>query len=72
MPSMITDEGGLADIASQPFDVVIVGGGPAALASAWGYRQVGRTGSVLMISADRWAPYNRPPLTKDYLRGGRD
>lgn len=66
---MITNEDGLADVASRPFDLVIVGGGPAALACAREYREAGRSGSVLMISADRWAPYNRPLLTKDYLRG---
>lgn len=33
------------------------------------YREAGGTGSVTMMSADRWAPYNRPPLTKEYLRG---
>lgn len=66
---MITDCNGLADLADKCFDVVIVGGGPAALAAARGYRQAGGAGSVLMISADPHPPYHRPPLTKDYLRG---
>ncbi|GAB3914333.1 hypothetical protein GCM10027613_07620 [Microlunatus endophyticus] len=49
--------------------LLIVGGGPAGLACARGYRDAGGSAPVLMISADQYPPYNRPPLTKDYLRG---
>ena len=46
-----------------------MGGGPAGLGVARGYREAGGTGSVLLVGADEHPPYARPPLTKDYLRG---
>ena len=48
---------------------VIVGGGPAGLAAARGYREAGGRGEVVMLTADEHPPYHRPPLTKDYLQG---
>ena len=54
--------------------LVIVGGGPAGLAAARAYRDAGGLGRVEILSAEPYPPYNRPPLTKDFLRGesGRD
>ncbi len=49
--------------------LVVVGSGPAALAAATAYRKHDHTGQVELVSADQAAPYNRPPLSKDYLRG---
>jgi 3-phenylpropionate/trans-cinnamate dioxygenase ferredoxin reductase component len=49
--------------------LLIVGGGPAALATARGYREAGGDGPVLMLTADDRRPYRRPPLTKELLRG---
>ncbi|MEP7091207.1 MAG: FAD-dependent oxidoreductase [Nocardioidaceae bacterium] len=49
--------------------LVVVGGGPAGLSAARAYREGGGRGRVLMVSADRHPPYNRPPLSKDFLRG---
>ena len=49
--------------------LVIVGGGPAGLATARAYRQTGGEASVTILSSETYAPYNRPPLTKEYLRG---
>lgn len=49
--------------------LVIVGGGPTGLAALKAYRAAGASGRVVMISEDTAAPYNRPPLSKDYLRG---
>ena len=49
--------------------VVIVGGGPAGLATARAYRLAGGSGSVTILTTEPYPPYNRPPLTKDYLRG---
>lgn len=49
--------------------LLIVGGGPAGLAAARGYRASGGAGAVLMVADERRAPYRRPPLTKDYLSG---
>jgi 3-phenylpropionate/trans-cinnamate dioxygenase ferredoxin reductase component len=49
--------------------LLIVGGGPAGLATARGYREAGGDGAVLMLTADDRPPYRRPPLTKELLRG---
>ena len=49
--------------------LVVVGGGPAGLAAARAYRSEGGEGAVTMLAAERHLPYERPPLTKDFLRG---
>jgi 3-phenylpropionate/trans-cinnamate dioxygenase ferredoxin reductase subunit len=49
--------------------LVIVGGGPAGLATARAYRNTGGRASVTILTLEPYAPYNRPPLTKEYLRG---
>lgn len=49
--------------------IVIVGAGPAGLATARSYREHGGTGSVTLLGAEPLLPYERPPLTKDFLRG---
>ncbi len=54
---------------NQQEHLVIVGGGPAGLATARAYRQTGGAASVTILSSETYAPYNRPPLTKEYLRG---
>jgi 3-phenylpropionate/trans-cinnamate dioxygenase ferredoxin reductase component len=52
--------------------LVIVGGGPAALAAARGYRAAGGDGDVTMITQELVLPYMRPALSKEYLRGEVD
>ena len=49
--------------------VVIAGGGPAAHSAARSYREAGGTGPVRILAAELELPYERPPLTKEYLRG---
>jgi NADPH-dependent 2,4-dienoyl-CoA reductase/sulfur reductase-like enzyme len=49
--------------------LVVVGGGPAGLEAARGYRDAGGDGEVVVLSADEHLPYNRPPLSKEFLRG---
>jgi 3-phenylpropionate/trans-cinnamate dioxygenase ferredoxin reductase component len=49
--------------------IVIVGGGLAAARVAKAYRHAGGEGSVTVLSADTDPPYNRPPLSKGFLRG---
>ena len=49
--------------------LVVVGRGPAALEAARAYREAGADGGVVLVSADEHLPYNRPPLSKDFLRG---
>jgi 3-phenylpropionate/trans-cinnamate dioxygenase ferredoxin reductase subunit len=49
--------------------LVIVGAGPAGLATARAYREGGGRARVTMLTPEPYAPYRRPPLTKEYLRG---
>jgi 3-phenylpropionate/trans-cinnamate dioxygenase ferredoxin reductase subunit len=49
--------------------VVIVGGGGAGDAAAFGLRENGFDGEIVILSADADRPYERPYLSKEYLRG---
>lgn len=51
------------------FDVVIVGGGHGGATAAAQLRQRGHAGSLAIITAEPYLPYERPPLSKDYLAG---
>jgi 3-phenylpropionate/trans-cinnamate dioxygenase ferredoxin reductase component len=53
--------------ANQTF--VIVGGGLAGAKAAEALREEGFGGRVVLIGEENVAPYERPPLSKDYLRG---
>lgn len=53
----------------QQFDVVIVGGGHGGAAMATQLRQRGHAGSIAMLTAEPELPYERPPLSKEYLAG---
>lgn len=50
-------------------DVVIVGTGHAGAQAAIALRQQGFAGSILMLGRDAEPPYERPPLSKEYLAG---
>jgi 3-phenylpropionate/trans-cinnamate dioxygenase ferredoxin reductase subunit len=50
--------------------LVIIGGGPAGLEAARAFRGVDAEGEVTLVSADEYLPYQRPPLSKDFLRRG--
>ena len=51
------------------YDVVIVGTGHGGAQAAIALRQCGFEGSILMIGRDPRPPYERPPLSKEYLAG---
>jgi len=51
---------------------VIIGGGSAGNAAAHQLRVSGYDGHLKIISADTQAPYDRPNLSKDYLKGDMD
>src|SRR5581483_5535540 len=53
---------------------VIVGGGLAGAKAAQTLREEGFDGRVVLVGDEPVRPYERPPLSKDYLRGesGRD
>ncbi|MGI5498994.1 NAD(P)/FAD-dependent oxidoreductase [Lentzea sp. CA-135723] len=48
---------------------VLVGGGVAAAATAAGLRSAGYDGRVSLVSDELHLPYERPPLSKQYLAG---
>ena len=50
-------------------DLVIVGTGHGGAQAAIALRQNGFDGSILMIGRDAEPPYERPPLSKEYLAG---
>jgi 3-phenylpropionate/trans-cinnamate dioxygenase ferredoxin reductase subunit len=49
--------------------VVIVGGGLAAAKTAEALRDEGYAGSIVLFAAERHIPYDRPPLSKAFLKG---
>jgi NADPH-dependent 2,4-dienoyl-CoA reductase/sulfur reductase-like enzyme len=56
---------------TQSADIVIVGTGHGGAQAAIALRQKGHEGSILMIGRDSVPPYERPPLSKEYLAGDK-
>jgi len=52
-----------------PKTIVIVGAGLAGAKAAQALREEGFDGRVVLLGAERERPYERPPLSKEYLRG---
>lgn len=50
-------------------DVLLIGGGVASSSAAQTLAEGGFEGSALLVGRELDPPYERPPLTKDYLRG---
>jgi 3-phenylpropionate/trans-cinnamate dioxygenase ferredoxin reductase subunit len=59
-------------VADRKQTFVIAGGGLAGAKAALTLREEGFDGSVVLVGAEPSAPYERPPLSKDYLRGESD
>lgn len=55
----------------ERYDVVIVGAGHGGASAAAALRQRGFAGSIVLIGAEPELPYERPPLSKEYLAGER-
>ena len=53
----------------DPRQFIIIGAGAAGYAAAQTLREEGFRGSVVMITRENRAPYDRPNLSKDYLHG---
>ena len=53
-------------------DIIIVGGSLAGLRSAEALRRRGYEGRLVMVGAEAERPYDRPPLSKELLRGDRE
>ncbi len=56
---------------SDHSDVLIIGAGQAGAQAAISLRQEGFAGSIRMVGEEPDLPYERPPLSKDYLAGER-
>lgn len=54
------------------FDIVIVGAGHGGAAAAVALGQRGFAGSIAIIGEEPEIPYERPPLSKDYLAGEKE
>ncbi len=57
---------------TDPHQLLVLGGGPAALAAVRAYRRAGGQGRVGLVSDERRVPYMRPALSKELLRGEID
>jgi 3-phenylpropionate/trans-cinnamate dioxygenase ferredoxin reductase subunit len=56
-------------VADREVDFLIVGGGMAGASCASELRRQGAEGSILLVGREPEPPYERPPLSKEYLRG---
>jgi len=65
-------DGGRDLEARTPASVVIVGAGHAGVQAATSLRELGFAGEVVLLSAENAAPYQRPPLSKAFLKGEMD
>ncbi len=51
----------------RSFDIIIVGAGHGGAQAGVQLRQLGFTGSIAIIGDEPELPYERPPLSKEYL-----
>jgi 3-phenylpropionate/trans-cinnamate dioxygenase ferredoxin reductase subunit len=56
-------------VAAREVDYLLVGGGMASAHCAAELRRRGADGSILLAGREPEPPYERPPLSKEYLRG---
>jgi 3-phenylpropionate/trans-cinnamate dioxygenase ferredoxin reductase subunit len=56
-------------MAVRDVEHLIIGGGVAAAKAAEGLREAGGQGSAVVMTAEPELPYERPPLSKEFLRG---
>jgi 3-phenylpropionate/trans-cinnamate dioxygenase ferredoxin reductase subunit len=56
-------------VAERQVDFLLVGGGMASAQCAAELRKRGAEGSILLVGREPEPPYERPPLSKEYLRG---
>ena len=54
---------------SDDYELLVIGGGPAGLSAARAFRDAGGEGAVAIVADEQRMPYQRPPLTKELLRG---
>ncbi len=56
-------------MADRAVDYLLIGGGLAAGNCARWLREEGATGSILLVGREPDLPYNRPPCSKEFMRG---
>jgi 3-phenylpropionate/trans-cinnamate dioxygenase ferredoxin reductase subunit len=56
-------------VADRKVDHLLIGGGMASAHCAAELRKRGAEGSILLVGREPEPPYERPPLSKEYLRG---
>src|ERR1700756_1602944 len=56
-------------MATRTHNVVIAGGGLAAIRTAQALRDLKYAGRITLLSDEACLPYDRPPLSKTYLQG---
>jgi 3-phenylpropionate/trans-cinnamate dioxygenase ferredoxin reductase subunit len=56
-------------VAERKADFLLIGGGMASAHCAAELRRRGAEGSVLLVGREPEPPYERPPLSKEYMRG---
>src|SRR5215218_10204330 len=56
-------------MADREVDFLLVGGGMASTHCAAELRRRGAEGSILLVGREPEPPYERPPISKEYLRG---
>jgi NADPH-dependent 2,4-dienoyl-CoA reductase/sulfur reductase-like enzyme len=54
---------------STRFGLLVIGAGPAGFAAANAYRDREPERALALVTDESLLPYNRPPLTKEFLRG---
>ena len=57
---------------TDPENVVVVGNGQAGIQLVDSLRREGYTGPITLLGEEPHHPYQRPPLSKDYLAAGKD
>ncbi len=56
-------------MADREVDFLLIGGGLASASCAAELRKRGAEGSILLVGREPEPPYERPPLSKEYMRG---
>ncbi|HEX3616492.1 MAG TPA: FAD/NAD(P)-binding oxidoreductase [Solirubrobacteraceae bacterium] len=54
---------------TEQFGLLVIGGGPAGFAAAKSYREHVPDRALAIVTDESVLPYERPPLTKEFLRG---
>lgn len=59
----------MATVADSRVDFLLIGGGMASANCAAELRKRGADGSMMLVGREPETPYERPPLSKEYMRG---